>query len=162
MATPLATGVAALYLERDPDMTPAQVKAAMMADSVPDAVASPNKNTPSNLLSTYKFALDVEEGTNSETPSSSINNTTQSTEANTSVPTKEPVYSDMPSDTPTLSPVPTSTPVSLAPVDATDPPSIAPHPQQCTMIFGSCSFLRDPVCCSRTCWVGTCMPIYID
>ena len=46
MATPIVTGVAALYLQRDPSMTPQQVKEAMIADGatglVPNSEGSPN------------------------------------------------------------------------------------------------------------------------
>lgn len=161
MATPLATGVAALYLERDPSMTPAQVKAAMIADSVSGAVVSPNAGTPSNLLSTYKFALGVDNEPVSNAPTmAAIHQETSRPSLSALRPTIESNDSDMPSDTPTLTPTNVPEVISPAPTDPTDP--LVEVPQKCTMIFGSCSSLRDPACCSRTCWVGTCMPIYID
>jgi subtilisin family serine protease len=164
MATPLASGVAALYLQRDPKMTPAQVKAAMIVDSVPNAIKSYNADTPSNLLSTRKFAVvaqspaGVDPGSNR--PSSSPTDAAET-------PTRR---SDAPSDAPsatlsqgkgTAAPAPAPTKVVVA---ATPAPALSQSPtknEQCTIIFGKCTSLRDPICCSRTCWVGACMPISI-
>ena len=50
-----AAGVAAMYLERDPSMTPAAVKAAMMSDGIPDVVKDPGDYSPNILLTTKTF-----------------------------------------------------------------------------------------------------------
>jgi subtilisin family serine protease len=55
MATPYGSGVAALYLERDPTMTPAQVKAAMQADGSAGVVGNRGTNSPNILLSTVNL-----------------------------------------------------------------------------------------------------------
>lgn len=162
MATPLASGVAALYLQRDPTMTPAQVKAAMIADSVPNAIKISNADTPSNLLSTRKFAVvaqspaGVDPGSNR--PSSSP------TDASKTPTSRSDAPSDAPSATQsqgqdTAAPATTKMVVAATPAPA---PSQAPtKDEQCTIIFGKCTSLRDPICCSRTCWVGACLPINI-
>lgn len=44
-----------MYLERDPSMTPAEVKAAMQADGIPDVVNDPGNYSPNILLTTREF-----------------------------------------------------------------------------------------------------------
>ena len=44
-----------MYLERDPSMTPAEVKAAMMSDGIPDVVNDPGNYSPNILLTTREF-----------------------------------------------------------------------------------------------------------
>ena len=56
MATPFGTGVAALYLERDPTMTADAVKKAMQADGFSGVVKNCGANTLNILLSTANLA----------------------------------------------------------------------------------------------------------
>ena len=63
MATPFGSGVAALYLERDPTMTPAQVGAVMQADGSVGVVQSSGSNSPNILLSTVNLRASVERAT---------------------------------------------------------------------------------------------------
>jgi subtilisin family serine protease len=55
MATPLGSGVAALYLERDPTMTSAQVKKAMQDDGSLGVVLDSGSFSPNILLSTVEL-----------------------------------------------------------------------------------------------------------
>jgi len=50
MATPHVAGVAALYLQRNPTSTPAQVVSALTANATPNVVKSPGSNSPNKLL----------------------------------------------------------------------------------------------------------------
>jgi subtilisin family serine protease len=50
MATPHVTGVAALYLEKHPTATPAQVQAALIDGSTPNAVTNVSSNWPRRML----------------------------------------------------------------------------------------------------------------
>ncbi len=50
MATPHVAGVIALYLERNPQSTPAQVKQALIAGSLAGKVGSPGTGSPNRLL----------------------------------------------------------------------------------------------------------------
>jgi serine protease len=52
MATPHAAGVIALYLEKNPASTPAQVKAALIAGSLSGKVGSAGTGSPNRLLNT--------------------------------------------------------------------------------------------------------------
>jgi subtilisin family serine protease len=56
MATPFATGVAALYLGRNSTMTPADVIAAMINDGSLGVVQDPGTLSPNILLSTANLA----------------------------------------------------------------------------------------------------------
>lgn len=55
MSTPFGSGVAALYLQRDPTMTPTQVRVAMQADGSAGVVLKSGTNSPNILLSTAKL-----------------------------------------------------------------------------------------------------------
>ncbi len=50
MATPHVAGVAALFLQGNPTATPAQVRAALIANATPNVIASVPTNTPNLLL----------------------------------------------------------------------------------------------------------------
>jgi subtilisin family serine protease len=50
MATPHVAGVAALYLQRNPASTPAQVASALTANATANVVKSPGSNSPNKLL----------------------------------------------------------------------------------------------------------------
>lgn len=52
MATPVVAGVAALYLERDPDLTPAQLKALLLNDATPDILSGIGNDSPNLMLNT--------------------------------------------------------------------------------------------------------------
>ena len=60
-----AAGVAAMYLERNPSMTPAEVKAAMLSDGIPDVVTDPGDSSPNLLLTTSVFLSSSSSGTQS-------------------------------------------------------------------------------------------------
>jgi len=55
MASPPVAGVAALYFEKNPSWTPAQVWKAMQADAIPNAISRPGTSSPSILLNTVKL-----------------------------------------------------------------------------------------------------------
>lgn len=57
MATPHVTGAAALFLETAPSSTPAQVGAAIVADSTPGKVTDPGTASPNRLLHTGNIVL---------------------------------------------------------------------------------------------------------
>ena len=50
MASPHVAGAAALFLETHPDATPAEVAAAIVADSTPDRVGDAGDGSPNRLL----------------------------------------------------------------------------------------------------------------
>ena len=50
MASPHVAGVAALYLEANPQATPAQVAAALIENSTPNRVTGPGTGSPKRLL----------------------------------------------------------------------------------------------------------------
>jgi len=50
LAAPHVAGVAALYLERNPTATPAQVAAALIATATPNKVSNPGAGSPNRLL----------------------------------------------------------------------------------------------------------------
>jgi PKD repeat protein len=50
MATPHVSGVVALYLQANPTATPAQVRAALIANATPNVISSVPANTPNLLL----------------------------------------------------------------------------------------------------------------
>lgn len=50
MAAPHAAGVAALYLSRDPDMTPEQVHNQLVSAATPNTVISPGSGSPNRVL----------------------------------------------------------------------------------------------------------------
>ena len=57
MATPHVAGAAALFLETAPSSTPAQVGAAIVADSTPGKVTDPGTGSPNRLLYTGNIVL---------------------------------------------------------------------------------------------------------
>jgi Subtilase family len=70
MATPFGTGVAALYLERDPTMTPAEVAAAMTADGSAGVVQNEGSFSPNILLTTFNI------GSNASTTTQQVSSPT--------------------------------------------------------------------------------------
>ena len=56
MATPVASGVAALYLERSPDLTTAQLKSLMLADATTGIVKDGGNGSPNLLLNTQALS----------------------------------------------------------------------------------------------------------
>ncbi len=57
MASPHVAGAAALYVQADPTATPAEIAAAMIADSTPGKVTNPATGSPNRLLHTGEVTL---------------------------------------------------------------------------------------------------------
>jgi len=57
MAAPHVAGVAALVLQAEPNLTPAQVAARLVADSTPNKVTNPGTGSPNRLLFTGNITL---------------------------------------------------------------------------------------------------------
>ena len=66
-----AAGVAALYLERDPSMTPAEVKAAMLSDGIFGLVSNAGPLSPNIMLSTKNLIGTSDPPSQEEPPNNS-------------------------------------------------------------------------------------------
>ena len=135
MATPLVTGVVALYLQRDPTMTPQQVKDAMVADGAIGLIQN-RQGSPNVIVSTAAL-------------------TGSSPTAPVPVPTAPVRTPNAPVRTPTATPVrrpviPVPTPVRGRSNDNNN------DSPRCRIFLGSCS--SDSDCCSNKCRINVCFP----
>lgn len=129
-----ASGVAALYLERDASMTPAEVKTAMLSDGVSGVISDAGSYSPNILLST-KELID----TDFETLDPTANPTDSPTPAPTSQPTSAPI--ELEPLEPTASPQTTQSPTSSS--------SPTSSPTGCKNFLQGC---QDAACCFGNCW----------
>jgi subtilisin family serine protease len=133
MASPHVAGVAALLLEENPTLTPAQIADTISADATPGVVVGAGRNSPNSMIYTGAITGPI--------------NTTPP------VPTTPPAPTSAPTSAPSLAPAPTSAPTSapsLAPVPA---PTDAPT-SSCAAKFQPCN--ADSNCCSNKCKNGVC------
>jgi Subtilase family len=157
MATPLVTGVAALYLQRDPTMTPQQVKDAMVADGatglVPNSQGSPNVIVSTAALTGSSPTAPVRAPTAPvRTPTAPVRTPTAPVRTPTA-PVRTPTA---PVRTPTA-PVRTPTaPVRRPAIPISTPVRGSPTSQGCRIFLGSCSTNSD--CCSNRCRSNVCFP----
>jgi len=133
-----AAGVAALYLEKDPTMTPAQVREAMLSGGISGVVNDPGSGSPNLLLTTQELIA--------TTPPPTPNPTLAPTLAPTATPA---AYSTSP---PGTTPPATSSPATSAGRSSTPSPTQSPSaaPISCNKFLGSCEGGGD--CCSGSCW----------
>jgi subtilisin family serine protease len=116
MASPHVAGVAALLLQEDPNLTPAEITDRILADATPGVVGREGRGSPNILLYTGTI-----------TPSS---------------PTPPPLPTPSPAPTtpaPTTQPAPSSAPVFLTPVPTPAVPSCRTKKEPCSLASECCS-----------------------
>jgi Subtilase family len=129
MASPLVAGVVALYLEVEPNLTPAQVRVKLLADGISGVVQQQKDDgSPNLLLSTAAFSPSFPVGGNAMLPN--------------------------PTPFPTLTPVPSQSPMPSAQPSLF--PSKSPHKQACMIALSKCNTSNSDQCCSRRCRYGFC------
>jgi subtilisin family serine protease len=136
MSTPVVTGVAALYLEKNPSMTPLQVKQAMVADGSLGVVQS-SQGSPNILISTANLS--------GSSPAAPV---TTSVASPVRAPT--PVSRPVTAPTPVRKPTPVSSPVST-----TKPTRSG---STCDIFLSPCQSKTDNQCCSGICRLNLCVP----
>ena len=146
MATPHIAGAAALYLEANPNASPAQVAAALVANA-PATVTNAGANSPNRLLYTGFVAppsqtTPTNTPTVTNTPTSTPTNTATNTPANT--PTNTPTATNTPiiTNTPTKTPAntATSTPTNTPTRTPTATPTNTPRPVACSNLLANGDF----------------------
>ena len=145
MATPLVAGVAALYLQRDPSMTPQQVKDAMVTDGatglVPNSGGSPNVIVSTAALTGSSPIAPV------RAPIAPVRTPTAPVRTPTA-PVRTPTA---PMSRPAA---PVRTPVRGSPTSNDNDDDTGD--QKCRYFLGSCSSSSD--CCSNRCRRSLCFP----
>jgi subtilisin family serine protease len=125
MAAPHVAGVAALLLDEDPGLSPAEVLVRMLASATAGAVTNPGTDSPNLLLYTGDITGPV--------------------------PSPAPSHAPTPAPTPAPSPAPSPVPVpTRAPTPA---PSSAPVPAPVCIAKGD-TCITDSQCCSNKCKGG--------